>query len=82
MCSMAFDLTSAVHGLPVLPLQCYGVIYGYMGFAGFNIFFFLSGTLTLKLFQAFHLHLDAFTFVYVLYNFAVCGTKASVPCFP
>ena len=53
--------------------RCYKVIYAYMGFAGFNIFFFLSGTLALKVLQAFHLPVDAVTFVYVLYNFAIVG---------
>lgn len=53
--------------------KCYKVIYAYMGFAGFNIFFFLTGTLWLKLMQAWHLHIDAISFCFILYNFAVVG---------
>mmetsp|Transcript_33836 Transcript_33836/g.95787 ORF Transcript_33836/g.95787 Transcript_33836/m.95787 type:complete len:460 (-) Transcript_33836:1345-2724(-) len=53
--------------------RCYKIIYGYMGFAGFNIFFFLSGTLALKVLQTFYVPVDAITFCYVLYNFAVVG---------
>eukprot|EP00873_Tetraselmis_striata_P023226 jgi/Tetstr1/443490/TSEL_031497.t1 len=53
--------------------KCYKVIYAYMGFAGFNIFFFLTGTLWLKVMQAWHLHIDAISFCFILYNFAVVG---------
>uniref|UniRef100_A0A061R1G5 Presenilin n=1 Tax=Tetraselmis sp. GSL018 TaxID=582737 RepID=A0A061R1G5_9CHLO len=53
--------------------KCYKFIFAYMGFAGFNIFFFLTGTLLIKLWQTFHLPLDAISFCYVIYNFAVVG---------
>lgn len=52
-------------------LQCYRLIYGYMGVAMFNIFFFLTGTVALRLLQTIHLHMDAFSFCYLLFNFSV-----------
>ena len=42
-----------------------------MGFAGFSIFFFLTGIISLQLIEKAQLRLDAFSFLYFLYNFAV-----------
>ncbi|CAL5221531.1 g3739 [Coccomyxa viridis] len=52
---------------------CVRFIYAYMGFAGFSIFFFLTGIISLQLIEKAQLQLDAFSFVYFLYNFAVVG---------
>lgn len=48
-------------------------IYGYMAFAGFSIFFALTGVIAALLIQRLHAHLDVFSFLFVLYNFAVVG---------
>ena len=58
----------------VLHMQCVRFIYAYMGFAGFSIFFFLTGIISLQLIEKAQLQLDAFSFLYILYNFAVSGT--------
>ena len=42
-----------------------------MGIAMFNIFFFLTGVVALRLLQAIHLHMDVFSFCYLLFNFSV-----------
>ena len=55
-------------------MQCVRFIYAYMGFAGFSIFFFLTGIISLQLIEKAQLQLDAFSFVYFLYNFAVSST--------
>ena len=47
------------------------IIWGYMGFAGFSIFFMLTGILAFQLIQLFHIPIDLFTFLLLLYNFAV-----------
>ena len=52
-------------------MQCVRFIYGYMGFAGFSIFFFLTGVIALQLIKKASLRLDAFSFIYILFNFAV-----------
>lgn len=52
-------------------MQCVRFIYGYMAFAGFSIFFFPSGVIALQLIEKLQLRLDAFSFVFFLYNFAV-----------
>ncbi len=51
--------------------QCTRFIYGYMAFAGFSIFFTLTGLIALQLVVKFGLVLDAFSFAFILYNFAV-----------
>lgn len=48
-------------------------IYGYMAFAGFSIFFALTGIIAALLIQRVHAHIDVFSFLFVLYNFAVVG---------
>ena len=52
-------------------MQCIRFIYAYMGAAGFSIFFFLTGVISLQLIEKAQLQLDAFSFLYFLYNFAV-----------
>ena len=52
-------------------LQYTRVIYGYMAFAGFGIFFVLVGTILLQLIVKAQIPLDAFSFVFMLYNFSV-----------
>lgn len=42
-----------------------------MGFAGFSIFFVLTGVILVKLLQKFNVHLDIVSFLYMLLNFAV-----------
>ena len=51
-------------------------IYLYMGFSGFSIFFLLAGIIWLQLFEALDLAIDAFSFLFILYNFSVRCTKA------
>ena len=58
-------------------LQCVRFIYAYMGFAGFSIFFFLTGIISLQLIEKAQLRLDAFSFLYFLYNFAVCHATST-----
>lgn len=52
-------------------MQYTKVIYGYMAFAGFGIFFVLVGTIALQLIVKAQIPLDAFSFVFMLYNFSV-----------
>ena len=59
--------------------QCVRFIYAYMGFAGFSIFFFLTGAIALQLLEKAHARLDAFSFLFILYNFAA-RAPASLPC--
>ena len=61
----------------VLYVQCVRFIYAYMGFAGFSIFFILTGIISLQLIEKSRLQLDAFSFLYFLYNFAVSFTSCS-----
>ena len=61
----------------VLHVQCVRFIYAYMGFAGFSIFFFLTGIISLQLIEKAQLQLDAFSFLYFLYNFAVSSASCS-----
>ncbi|KXZ53562.1 hypothetical protein GPECTOR_6g478 [Gonium pectorale] len=51
--------------------RCYKVIFAYMGFAVFNIFFFLTGALFVQVMQVIDLHIDAFSLAYGLFNFSV-----------
>lgn len=51
--------------------QCTRFIYGYMAFAGFSIFFTLTGLIALQLVVRFNVVLDAVSFAFILYNFAV-----------
>lgn len=52
-------------------MQYVRFIYGYMGVAGFSIFFFLTGVIVLQLLEKMQARLDVFSFLFVLYNFAV-----------
>lgn len=65
-----------------LLLQYTKVIYGYMAFAGFGIFFVLVGTILLQLLVTAQIPLDAFSFIFMLYNFSVsqCVVSCSQPC--
>ncbi|KAK9841060.1 hypothetical protein WJX81_008443 [Elliptochloris bilobata] len=56
--------------------RCTRCIYGYMAFAGFSIFFTLTGLITLQLVVKFGLVLDAVSFTFMLFNFAVVGVTA------
>ncbi|KAK9816378.1 hypothetical protein WJX74_000624 [Apatococcus lobatus] len=49
------------------------IIYGYMGFAGFSIFFILTGVIALRLLEKAGIAMDAFSFLFILWNFAVVG---------
>ncbi|KAK9815154.1 hypothetical protein WJX73_008993 [Symbiochloris irregularis] len=49
------------------------IIWGYMGFAGFLIFFVLCGVLLMQLIELYHVRLDIFSFCYMLYNFSMVG---------
>lgn len=42
-----------------------------MGFAGFSIFFMLTGILAFQLIQLYHIPVDLFSFLLILFNFAV-----------
>ncbi len=42
-----------------------------MAFAGFSIFFVLAGILLLQLLETFDMAMDAFSYLFILYNFAV-----------
>eukprot|EP00877_Chromochloris_zofingiensis_P008023 jgi/Chrzof1/3474/Cz12g26260.t1 len=53
--------------------KCYKLIYGYMGFAVFNIFFFLTGGIMINLLQVTRIHMDAFSLCFILLNFSVVG---------
>jgi hypothetical protein len=55
----------------LLLLQCYKLIYGYMGFAMLNIFFFFTGALVLQLLRLIGLHMDLFSLAFLLFNFSV-----------
>lgn len=54
-----------------LSLQYYKVIYAYMGFAMFNVFFFLTGALILQLLRLSGVHMDLVSFCFLLFNFSV-----------
>lgn len=47
-----------------------------MAFAGFGIFFVLVGTIALQLIVKAQIPLDAFSFVFMLYNFSVSFTSS------
>jgi hypothetical protein len=57
-----------------LCLQCIKVIYAYMGFAVFNIFFFITGTIIIQLLVVAKIHIDIFSLAFILFNFSVGGT--------
>ena len=57
-------------------LQCYRVIFAYMGFAVANIFFLITGLLLILLCQRGGVHVDAFSLVYMLFNFSVSCSRA------
>jgi hypothetical protein len=63
--------------LLLLLLQCYKVIYGYMGFAMFNVFFFLTGALIIQLLRLSGVHMDLVSFCFLLFNFSVGALCAS-----
>lgn len=42
-----------------------------MGFAVFNIFFFLTGGIMINLLQVTRIHMDAFSLCFILLNFSV-----------
>jgi presenilin 1 len=52
-------------------VQCYKVIYAYMGFAMFNVFFFLTGALIIQLLRLSGVHMDLVSFCFLLFNFSV-----------
>jgi hypothetical protein len=58
-------------------LQCYKLIYGYMGFAMFNVFFFLTGALIIQLLRVSGVHMDLVSFCFLLFNFSVGWAGAS-----
>jgi len=58
--------------------QCTRFIYGYMAFAGFSIFFTLTGLIALQLVARLGLALDAVSFTFILYNFAARLAPAGV----
>lgn len=60
----------AVHN-KVVAVQYTNIIYGYMGFAGFSIFFILTGVIALRLLEKAGIAMDAFSFIFILWNFAV-----------
>ncbi|GIL83413.1 hypothetical protein Vretifemale_12242 [Volvox reticuliferus] len=75
----AIIFVAVIAGMTVLLLllfkyKCYKFIYAYMGFAVFNIFFFLTGALFIQVMQVINLHIDAFSLAYGLLNFSVIGT--------
>lgn len=56
------------------PVQCVKIIYGYMGFATFMIFFFMTGGIFLDVLQTVNIHIDAISVVFLLYNFSIVGS--------
>ena len=52
-------------------MQCYRVIFAYMGFAMANIFFLITGLLIVLLCQTGNVRIDSFSLVYILFNFSV-----------
>ena len=63
--------------------QYTNIIWGYMGFAGFSIFFVLTGILGVQLIQLYRIPIDLFSFLFLLYNFAVRpGPGACWPALP
>jgi hypothetical protein len=65
------NLESLLCDAAQMMVQYVRFIYGYMGFAGFSIFFFLSGLIALQLIEKAQIRLDAISFIFYLYNFAV-----------
>lgn len=55
-------------------LQCVKLIYGYMGFATFMIFFFMTGSIFLDVLQTVNIHIDAVSLILLLYNFSIVGS--------
>lgn len=52
-------------------MQYVNIIWGYMGFAGFLIFFVLTGVILTQLIQLTRFPIDYISFLYMLYNFSV-----------
>ena len=57
--------------------QYTNIIWGYMGFAGFSIFFMLTGILAAQLIQLYQIPIDMFAFLFILYNFAASPPHAA-----
>lgn len=55
-------------------LQCVKLIYGYMGFATFMIFFFMTGSILVDVLQTVNIHIDAISLILLLYNFSIVGS--------
>eukprot|EP00197_Chlamydomonas_leiostraca_P006643 CAMPEP_0202871830 /NCGR_PEP_ID=MMETSP1391-20130828/19793_1 /ASSEMBLY_ACC=CAM_ASM_000867 /TAXON_ID=1034604 /ORGANISM="Chlamydomonas leiostraca, Strain SAG 11-49" /LENGTH=664 /DNA_ID=CAMNT_0049552733 /DNA_START=53 /DNA_END=2047 /DNA_ORIENTATION=+ len=53
---------------------CYKVIYAYMAFAVFDIFFLITGVVMAEVITVLDIHIDAFSFMYMLFNFSIVGT--------
>lgn len=53
---------------------CVKFIYAYMGFALFTIFFFITGGVVIDLLAKASIRLDAFSLVFMLYNFSAVGS--------
>jgi len=67
-------ITVMTFGLYVLfRYRCNKCIYGYLGFSGFSILFFMGGYILQTLLNNWQLPFDAISFVFLLYNFAAVG---------
>ena len=62
-------------------LQCESCIWGYMGFAAFQILFLVLGTIVIQLVQLQPLPIDLFSFLFVLWNFAASFRPSFSPQF-
>lgn len=56
--------------------NCNKIIYGYMGFSGFSILFFVGGFIIQMLLNTYELHFDAISFVFILYNLSAVGAMS------
>ena len=63
-------------------MQYSNIIWGYMGFAGFSIFFVLGGTLTVQLIQLYRIPVDIVSFLFLLYNLSAssCSSWSFIKC--
>lgn len=52
-------------------MQCTALIYGYMAFAGFLIFFLLTGILAVELLDKANARFDSVSYLFMLWNFSV-----------
>lgn len=57
---------------------CYRVIYTYMGFSMMSVFFLMTSLLLILLLQVGNVHVDAFSFCYIMWNFSILGTLATL----